>query len=121
MLLTLCPLAFQFKEGRKKSRSQAFLNNEIRGGIFLYNLKINQLFQTLVLLQIFGKDFSTISLRQTDPKPEAEALHLGCGSSPRSASAKQYKQNGRIPEVHSGLCQNLRLRFSQKQIAAENC
>ena len=59
--------------------SNIFKNNENRGGISLYNLSINQLFKTLVFIQIFGKSFLTISLSQTDPK--------------------QYKQNWTIPEV----------------------
>ena len=46
---------------------------------------INQLFQTLVFIQIFGKSLSTISLSKTDPK--------------------QYKQNGHIPEVYLELCE----------------
>ena len=54
-------------------------------GIFKNNEKQPQILQTLVFIQIIGKQIWNISLWQTDPK--------------------QYKPNGYIPEVHSELCQ----------------
>ena len=54
-------------------------------GILKNNEKQPQILQTLVFIQIIGKQIWNISLWQTDPK--------------------QYKPNGYIPEVHSELCQ----------------
>ena len=43
------------KSSKKKQVSSNFENNENRGGIYLHNWTINQLFQTQVFIQIFGK------------------------------------------------------------------
>ena len=48
-------ISVPLKEDKKAQVSNIFKNNENRGGISLYNSTKNELFQTLVLFQIFGK------------------------------------------------------------------
>ena len=56
--LSFLPLPLTLKEGRiKKQVLRISKNNKSRGGIFLYNSTINQLFQTLVFIKSSVKTF----------------------------------------------------------------
>ena len=50
--LTFCPLKI-----KRRQVSSIFKNNENRGGIYLYDSRINQLFKTLAFSQIFRNAF----------------------------------------------------------------
>ena len=64
--LTFTPDIKKVKKTNKKKRTHAqvskiFETNENRNGLSLFNLTINQLSQTLVFIQIFGKSLINVN------------------------------------------------------------